>query len=59
MSSKARFKLDKLLGDDYYSSSKLESLGFKAEKNLMDFAQSEFDVSGGELYSSHERLHSS
>ena len=59
MSSKVRFKLDKLLGDDCYSSSNLESLGFKAEKNLMDFAQSDFDVSDGELYSSHKRLHSS
>ena len=59
MNSKVRFKLDKLLGDDCYSSSKLESLGFKAEKGLMDFSQSDFDMGVDELQFSHERLHSS
>jgi len=59
MSSKVRFKLDKLLGDDCYSSSKLESLGFKAEKGLMDFSQSDFDMGVDELQFSHERLHRS
>jgi len=32
MSSRVQFKLDKLLGDECYSSAKLEALGFKAEK---------------------------
>jgi len=43
MSSKVRFKLDKLLGDECYSSAKLEALGFKAEKGLMDLARSDYD----------------
>jgi UDP-glucose 4-epimerase len=36
LSPRIRFKVDKLLGDEYYSSSKLEALGFKAEKTLFD-----------------------
>jgi len=51
MSSKVRFKLDKLLGDECYSSAKLEALGFKAEKGLMDLARSDFDVSSGDPHS--------
>ena len=51
MSSKVRFKLDKLLGDECYSSAKLEALGFKREKGLMDFSRSDFDVSGGDFHS--------
>jgi len=43
MSSRVRFKLDKLLGDECYSSAKLEALGFKAEKGLMDLARSDYD----------------
>ena len=31
------YKVDKLLGDDYYSSDKLEKLGFRAKKSLKDF----------------------
>jgi len=54
MSSKVRFKLDKLLGDECYSSAKLEALGFKTEKGLMDFARSDFNVSGDELQSARE-----
>jgi len=42
-SSKIRFKLDKLLGDECYSSAKLEALGFKAEKGLKDLARSDYD----------------
>ncbi|MBT5466980.1 MAG: NAD-dependent epimerase/dehydratase family protein, partial [Candidatus Marinimicrobia bacterium] len=30
MSPRIRYKVDKLLGDEYYSSEKLEALGFKA-----------------------------
>jgi len=49
MSSRVRFKLDKLLGDECYSSAKLEALGFKAKKGLMDLARSDFNVSSSEL----------
>ena len=34
VSSRFRYKVEKLLGDEYYSSAKLESLGFKAERTL-------------------------
>jgi len=54
MSSKVRFKLDRLLGDECYSSAKLEALGFKAEKGLLDFARSDFDVRSGELQCARE-----
>ena len=33
---KVRYKIKKLLGDECYSSKKLQSLGFKAEKSLMN-----------------------
>jgi len=59
MSPMVRFKLDKLLGDECYSSAKLEALGFKAEKGLMDIHRSDFDIGGDELRSSHERFNSS
>ena len=36
-SPRIRYKVDKLLGDDYYSSDKLEKLGFRANKSLLDF----------------------
>ncbi|MDC0229378.1 NAD-dependent epimerase/dehydratase family protein [Deltaproteobacteria bacterium] len=36
VSSRFRYKVDKLLGDEYYSSEKIERLGFRAEKSLMD-----------------------
>ena len=58
MSSKVQYKFDKLLGDEYYSSAKLEALGFKAKKGLMDIHRSDFGVGADELLSSHERLHS-
>jgi UDP-glucose 4-epimerase len=32
-----RYKVDKLLGDEYYSSAKLRRLGFRAENSLKDF----------------------
>jgi UDP-glucose 4-epimerase len=37
LSPKLRYNVDKLLGDEEYSSDKLEKLGFRAEKSLMDF----------------------
>ena len=37
LSPRIRYKVDKLLGDEYYSSEKLEELGFRAEKSLLDF----------------------
>ena len=37
LSPRIRYKVDKLLGDEYYSSDKLEELGFRAEKSLLDF----------------------
>jgi UDP-glucose 4-epimerase len=37
LSPRIRYKVDKLLGDEYYSSEKLEGLGFRAEKSLLDF----------------------
>jgi hypothetical protein len=37
LSPKLRYKVDKLLGDEYYSSVKWEGLGFGAEKSLKDF----------------------
>jgi nucleoside-diphosphate-sugar epimerase len=37
LSPKLKYKVDKLLGDEEYSSEKLEQLGFQSEKNLMDF----------------------
>ena len=36
LSPRIQYKVDKLLGDEYYSSAKLECLGFRAEKGLMD-----------------------
>ena len=36
LSPRIRYKVDKLLEDEYYSSEKLEALGFKAEKSLND-----------------------
>jgi UDP-glucose 4-epimerase len=37
-----RYKLNKLLGDKCYSSSKLESLGFKAKKSLKDMNETDY-----------------
>ena len=36
LNPKLCYKVRKLLGDEYYSSAKLEGLGFEAEKNLRD-----------------------
>jgi len=43
-SSRFSYKINKLLGDEYYSSEKLEALGFKAEKSLADLNKSNFLV---------------
>lgn len=37
MSPKLRYKVDKLLGDEFYSSEKLEKLGFRADFTLRDW----------------------
>ena len=37
-----KYKLNKLLGDECYSSAKLESLGFKAQKTLKDMNETDF-----------------
>jgi len=43
LNPRIKYKLNKLLGDECYSSAKLEALGFKAEKGLMDLARSDYD----------------
>lgn len=37
-----RYKIDKLIGDECYSSEKLKSLGFKVEKNLSQMNETDF-----------------
>jgi nucleoside-diphosphate-sugar epimerase len=37
-----KYKLNKLLGDECYSSAKLEALGFKAQKTLKDMNETSF-----------------
>jgi len=37
LSPKVSYKVNKLLGDEYYSSKKLEKLGFRAERTLKDW----------------------
>ncbi len=37
LSPRIRYKVDKLLGDNYYSSAKLEGLGFRAYRTLKDW----------------------
>jgi len=37
LNPRIRYKVDKLLGDEYYSSAKLERLGFRAERTLTDW----------------------
>jgi UDP-glucose 4-epimerase len=39
LSSKLKYKVDKLLGDEYYSSVKLEGLGFQAKHTLKDWCE--------------------
>jgi len=42
ISPRIKYKVDKLLGDDCYSSAKLETLGFKAKKSLKDMNEKDF-----------------
>jgi UDP-glucose 4-epimerase len=42
ISPKIKYKVDKLLGDECYSSAKLEALGFKAKKSLKDMNETDF-----------------
>ena len=42
ISLKIRYKVDKLLGDEYYSSEKLEALGFKAQRTLKEMNETSF-----------------
>jgi len=49
LSPRIRYKVDKLLGDEYYSSEKLEGMDFRAEKNLRDFDKSDFSVGSSHL----------
>jgi UDP-glucose 4-epimerase len=37
-----KYKINKLLGDECYSSAKLEALGFKAKKSLKDMNETDF-----------------
>jgi UDP-glucose 4-epimerase len=41
-SPRIKYKLNKLLGDECYSSNKLEALGFKAQKTLKDMNETDF-----------------
>jgi UDP-glucose 4-epimerase len=42
MNPRIKYKLNKLLGDECYSSAKLEALGFKAKKSLKDMNETDF-----------------
>jgi UDP-glucose 4-epimerase len=42
VSPRVKYKLNKLLGDECYSSAKLEALGFKAKKTLKDMNETSF-----------------
>ncbi len=41
-SPRIKYKINKLLGDECYSSAKLEALGFKAKKSLKDMNETDF-----------------
>jgi UDP-glucose 4-epimerase len=42
LSSRLRYKVDKLFGDECYSSKKLQSLGFKAQRSLREMNETDF-----------------
>jgi len=42
MSPRVKYKINKLLGDECYSSAKLEALGFKAKKSFQDMNETDF-----------------
>jgi len=42
LSPNFKYKVNKLMGDEYYSSEKLQSLGFKAQRSLREMNETEF-----------------
>jgi nucleoside-diphosphate-sugar epimerase len=42
LSPKIRYRVEKLLGDQHYSSKKLQSLGFKAQRSLREMNETAF-----------------
>ena len=42
ISSHLRYRIDKLLGDECYSSKKIQSIGFKAKKTLKDMHETDY-----------------
>lgn len=42
MNAHFQYKIDKLLGDEYYTAEKLEALGFKATKGLLNFDETDY-----------------
>lgn len=42
LNSRIRYKVDKLLGEECYSSKKLQSIGFKAQRSLRDMNETDF-----------------
>ena len=42
LSPRIKYKINKLLGDEFYSSYKLEALGFKSKKTLKDMNETDF-----------------
>ena len=42
ISPRIKYKINKLLGDECYSSAKLEALGFKAQRTLKDMNETDF-----------------
>ena len=42
LSPRIKYKINKLFGNEYYSSAKLEKLGFKAKKTLKDMNETDF-----------------
>ena len=42
LNPKIKYKINKLIGDEFYSSAKLEALGFKPKKSLKDINETDF-----------------
>ena len=42
VSPRVKYKINKLLGNECYSSAKLEAFGFKAKKSLKDMNETDF-----------------
>jgi hypothetical protein len=47
--------VDKLFGDEYYSSKKLEKLWFRADKSLRDFDESDYSAGTSNLSFKNEK----